>query len=948
MKHLSKILVACIAAHGVSLTALSQSVANWGRTRVQTDEQMPHSKATVKWPERLPQEDIEAVPEKLSEHDYLLRKGWLLADEETVIASPVSIFSTDCDTRGWLNATVPGTVLTTLVDRGVYPDPYFGLNNLHIPDTLCRQPWWYRLEFDLPSPTDGKEVWLRFDGINYMAEVWLNGHRLGSMKGAFVRGDFNATPHLRDKGNVLAVHILPPPNPGIPHEQSKADGHGMNGGQLCMDGPTFISSEGWDWVPGIRDRNIGLWQDVRLKYTDGIRLHDPQIITDLELPDTTMARITVKTDVENLSDSPATAQVVVELEGRKSLLDVNLSPRERRTVCFTPEDHPALEVKNPRLWWPNNYGSPELYTLRLSALKNGSESDSRPVRFGIRELSYEMEVCMPDDSVRRIEYSPTDICQGTPLFDNINRKDVGEGMCIPRLLPGVSPHVLTPAPNADMKHYLVVKVNGRRIFCRGGNWGMDDAMKRSSREYLEPYFRLHKEEHFNMIRNWTGENTEEEFYNLCDEYGMLVFNDFWLTTYGYNLCINDDKLFLSNAEDVVVRFRNHPSIAIWNPRNEGYAPEYIERCLAEMVARRDGTRHYNPNSTFSNLRGSGPWNYHQNPADYFVHRAHGFNTEQGTLSVPTSETILSMMDPVDAWPISDAWYYHDFHGGQTEFMADMEQRLGQGTDLKDFCQKAQILNYNSHRAMFEAWNSRMWGSTSGLLLWMSHPAWPSMIWQTYSWDYETYGAFYGCKKACEPFHIQKNLDNHKVVAINTCGQNLPRVTVTYTVYDLSGKVLATRTHRTDMPANRKTECFVQEPYKTEGQPVLERLTLKDRKGNILSVNDYWVNDAQGTLKGLNTLPQGTLEARLLKKDAKGCRIELRNTGKAPVISVKLNARDAATGERILPAYASDGYFNLMPGEKRTVRIDFTPTGKNAVTAEGYNFKRQTLLSFESR
>lgn len=228
----------------------------------------------------------------------------------------------------------------------------------------------------------------------------------------------------------------------------------------------------------------------------------------------------------------------------------------------------------------------------------------------------------------------------------------------------VSSDILVPAPDKAMQHYMVIKVNGKRIFCKGGNWGMDDAMKRVSREHLEPYFRLHKEANFNMIRNWTGESTEESFYELCDEYGMLVFNDFWLSTQGYNMPVNDDNLFLRNAEDVVVRFRNHPSIAVWNPRNEGFAPVYIEEHLAKMIAEKDGTRYYSPNSTHCNLRPSGPWNYHKNPVDYYRDRAHGFNTEQGSTSIPTEESILAMMDVKDAWPISDVWYYHDLHGGK--------------------------------------------------------------------------------------------------------------------------------------------------------------------------------------------------------------------------------------------------------------------------------------------
>ena len=212
---------------------------------------------------------------------------------------------------------------------------------------------------------------------------------------------------------------------------------------------------------------------------------------------------------------------------------------------------------------------------------------------------------------------------------------------------------------------------------------MDDAMKRVSRERLEPYFRLHKDANFNMIRNWTGESTEEVFYQLCDEYGMLVFNDFWLSTAGYNLEVNDDDLFLKNAGDVVRRFRNHPSIAVWNPRNEGFAPEYIERKLASMIASDDGTRLYSPNSTHCNLRPSGPWNYFKEPARYFTERAHGFNTEQGSTSIPTEESVLAMMDVSDAWPISDTWYYHDLHGGQGEFMDDLREKFGEADNLAD-------------------------------------------------------------------------------------------------------------------------------------------------------------------------------------------------------------------------------------------------------------------------
>jgi beta-galactosidase/beta-glucuronidase len=218
---------------------------------------------------------------------------------------------------------------------------------------------------------------------------------------------------------------------------------------------------------------------------------------------------------------------------------------------------------------------------------------------------------------------------------------------------------------------------------------MDDGMKRVSRERLEPYFRLHRDANYNMVRNWTGESTEELFYELSDEYGMLVWNDFWLSTEGYNLDVNDNDLFMANATDVVKRFRNHPSIAIWCPRNEGYAPAQLEPRLAELIATEDGTRHYAPNSRNLNLRPSGPWHYLKDAGEYYRNHAEGFSTELGTPSVPTAATMRSFIPAEDQWPVSDTWYYHDLHDGQKDYIHAMESRYGKTTGLDDFCKKAQ-------------------------------------------------------------------------------------------------------------------------------------------------------------------------------------------------------------------------------------------------------------------
>jgi len=338
-----------------------------------------------------------------------------------------------------------------------------------------------------------------------------------------------------------------------------------------------------------------------------------------------------------------------------------------------------------------------------------------------------------------------------------------------------------------------------------------------------------------MIRNWTGASTEEVFYELADEYGMLVFNDFWTSTGDYNLNPSDDYLFRDNVKDVVVRFRNHPSIAVWCPRNEGYAPGFLENLIQQIIAEDDGTRHYHGNSRYTNMMPSGPWGYRH--ANEFFDLADGFNTEMGTVSLATSETIRKFVAEEDLWPLNDIYVYHNFHyrgggyAGKGLYMTDVE-KIGkeQSKNIDEFAQRAQIINYISHRAMFESWNHKMWDKASGLLLWMTHPAWYGMLWQIYSWDYETHGSFYGSKVACEPLHVQWNINDNKVIVVNTTLHDLKDANVEYAVYSPDGKKLYGRKAKVTMTANRKTDCFVQEYPANLPDFGLVRLTLSNSRG----------------------------------------------------------------------------------------------------------------------
>ena len=400
--------------------SFAQNKLNFGLSQPQEKSTLPKSKVPFQTAVRVAKENIACTLKAEKDGEFVLASGWEMREAEKVGATGESISKPAFTTASWYNATVPGTVLTTLVQQGVYPDPYFGLNNLAIPDTLCRMDWWYRLSFNVPKEQVNKTAWLVLNGINYRAIVWLNGKKIGKMSGAFVRGEFNVSYAINKSGeNVLAVQILPPPNPGIPQEESPSAGQGPNGGQLCLDGPTFISSEGWDWIPGIRDRNIGIWQDVRLRFTEEVVISDPQIITDLALPDTTSAKISVNTLVRNASTIKQTINLTGSIENISFSQSVDLYAGEVKTIHFTPETFSQLNFKNPRLWWPNGYGKQNFYTLKLKVETNGKVSDEKSVRFGIRELSYELNVDAPSKKNWRIEFNPIkDIIDGKPVFNN--------------------------------------------------------------------------------------------------------------------------------------------------------------------------------------------------------------------------------------------------------------------------------------------------------------------------------------------------------------------------------------------------------------------------------------------------------------------------------------------------------------------------------------------------
>jgi hypothetical protein len=913
-----------------------------GNTAPQEPWTMPQRKAPFSKPVAAPLPPAETTLAENSPGDWTLCGGWKLAEAPGLSASPQAISTAGFDATAWMPATVPGTVLTTMIDRGRYPDPDFGLNNLAIPEKLNRQDYWYRDEFLTPNTAGRSQLSLRLDGINYRAEVWLNGQLLGRIAGAFTRGSFDVTRTLYAQGkNALAIRISPVPHPGIPNVQSIALGAGLNGGAMELDGPTFVASEGWDWNPPMHDRDTGLWQDVHLVATGPVSIGDQQVITHLSLPDAAKADVTLNVPLSNASGSPVNGTLTVAFEGVLLHKQVTV-PAGDATVRLAPAEFPALRLEQPRLWWPNGYGPPELYHLTTKFATEGAAPVVSKLRFGVREITYEISLLDGQGELRRVEYDPT-----AGRLDAAPQVDVThEGM---RQVPGGwaasmaagedgSPVFQTVA-DTRATPFLTIKVNGVRIAMRGGSWGMDDSRKRVSRERLEPFFRYERDANLNTIRNWQGQNTEEVFFDLADEYGMLVWNDFWEVTTDSNAEAEDPQLFLANAKDTILRYRNHPSIAIWCGRNEGVPQPIVNQGLIALTHALDGTRYYSPSSNQVNLLPSGPYSY-QEPADYFSKLNRGFAVEVGTSSLPTLEWFSRWLPKEDRWPISDDWAYHNWHPNDS-FRDHREAQFGQAASLEEYERQAQMMNYVDYRAIFEGFNAHLWAPNTGRLLWMTQPSWPSMLWGILSSDYATQASYYATKKACEPLHVQLDLATHDVQLINTTRNTLQHATVKASVYSLDGKLLLDREATFDAAPDDVTQALHLDLAPLLGDTtVLVHLALHGRDGTLLSQNLYWRAASDAGYRALNALASAdvALKAEELPDAApsghsraapsgRSIEVHLKNASSFAALNTKLTifygaaTFDKSDESEVLPAFYSDNYISLLPGEQRTVTID---------------------------
>ena len=801
---------------------------------------------------------------------------WQMQDSAKVSAAAPAISTAAFNPQGWYAATVPGTVLTTLVNDGVYPDPTYGENMRAIPESLNQTSYWYRTTFTVPTSHKGRHTWLHFAGINYTAEIWVNSHQAGAMRGAFIRGDFDISEFVKPgRSAVLAVLVTAQPHPGIPHEHTVALGVGANGGETAIDGPTFLSTIGWDWLAAVRDRDTGIWLPVTLDATGPIIVRDPFVTADLS-PSHETADLHVSTTLENKSPKSVTGALVgvIHLQnGQASDITfqkpVTVAANGTEAIALDSQSTPELHLANPKLWWPNGYGPQNLYTLTLRFDIETKSSDTATRQFGIRKIEYQV-----------------------PDSEN-----------------------------------LTISVNGVRVMVRGGNWGLDEAMKRVTRERLDAQFHLHALANLNLIRNWVGQSTSPDFYDMADKYGILLWDEFFQPNPFDGPNVTDIPTYIANVTDKVVRYRNHPSIAVWCARNEGYPPKELDDQLKALMGRIDPSRLYQSNSADGRgVSSHGPY-YWRSPR-FFYALNESFKTETGSVSIPTIESIQGMMPQKDWETINDDWAQHDMAAGAqrgNEFPTSLAERYGPIRNLADFVQKGQLATYEAFRAMYEGRNAQMFKATTGVITWMSHPAQPSFVWQLYHYDLEPNAALYGAKKAAETVHVQFNEENRGIEVVNNRLEALTALKVTEMIYRFDGTLDSHKVYPVAQVPGSTTIKAAQIEVSTRITPLyFIKLILTDAGGNILSTNFYWQHVAQDQFDGLMNLPTVTLDADATthtEGDNTIITVTLHNATNNVALLSHLQLHQKKSGRRVLPVFYSENYISLVPGEYSTVRIE---------------------------
>jgi len=825
----------------------------------------------------------------IAQHDVIkLNSGWKAKRANEVPVDGTVISGNNFPTTDWIDAVVPGTVLTTLLHNHKIPDPFFGMNNEEIPD-ISRTgadyyTYWFCTQFEVPEVVADEQVWLNFRGINYSADVFLNGKKVNTdtHQGMFLREKYLITPFLEKGINRLAV-IVRPPNPvGVPN--------GQGGDGTIARSVTMQFTAGWDWICPIRDRNTGIWDEVSLEITGPVDLLDPHVVTKvpgkrIQTGKQAPAIIDASADLLNSTDIKQSGKVIARCGTYEVSKLVEIPAGELVTVTL-----PEFKIENPLLWWPNGMGDQPLYHIEFSFVQSGNNiTDLENVTFGIRQAD-------------------------TRFDENLRAR--------------------------------IFSVNGQDVFIKGGNWIASDALLRLSAGRYDAEVKMHAEMNMNMIRVWGGSMTERpEFYDACDKYGLLVWQDLWvsgdcngrwadplkLETQDRRRAYPDShSLFINSVIDQTKMLRNHPSLYLWCGGNEFPPSADIDKKLKnEIFPKYDNTRYYLNESTSTDLamntlggNGDGPYGI-QNPLNFFTVTSFPFNPELGSVGMPNVETMRKIMDSKDlVLPEGNnenqVWSYHKYIG-----YGNFINQYGEPKGIDDFCNKAQLVNYEQYRALQEGFNAGIWTKYSGMLVWKNQNPWTALRGQFYDVFLEQNGGFYGYKHGAAPIHLQLNLNDSSVCLVNQSLFELKDLIVNTELFDIHGTLITNDQYDASIAANKVSVLKKVNMQAVSEKVFFLRLKLMNKDGVQLDENLYWLSKSGESYEKLNELKQIVLQTQIKQEQDGKQSIEVSNPSTETAFFIRLKIVDEDSGELILPVFFSENYFTLFPGESKEISLDLS-------------------------
>jgi len=847
---------------------------------------------------------------------------WKIQSEDRLATNGSQISTTGFDDKDWCKSQVPSTILAALVEAGQYIDPYFGKNLNDIPKKRFEQPWWYRTEFDLNDFNTNEITLLKFDGINYAANIWLNGRFIADSEevfGAFRRFSFDISEFVKRGCNVLAVQVIPPK-------------------------PGDFSTGFVDWNPPPPDRNMGIFRPVTLCYCKSVSIENPFVRADLDVNTLEKASLIISAELYNHSDKELTGILSGKIDSICFEESITLDVGQQKVIQFTPEQYEDLLFHKPRLWWPHDLGETNLYELQLI--------------FSIDEVV--SDVCRTTFGIRRIE-------------DYFNK----EG-------------------------HRGFKINGKEVLIKAGGWS-DDMLLADAPEKLETQIQYVKHMNLNCIRLEGIWGKDHTLYDLCDHHGILMMvgwschweHEQYLgkpvdERFGGTTTPEDIDLIAKSWNDQVLWLRNHPSIFVWTVGSDKVPHTDLEKRYKETFDGHDPTRPYLASTggvgseqaiigsevIVSDISGPtgvkmlGPYAY--TPPVYWYEDtkrggAYGFNTETGPgAQVPVIETLKKMIPAIELWPIGDCW---DFHCGLNEFAnldrfcQALENRYGPVDNVEQFAYRAQILNYELIRPMFEAFRTNRPKAT-GVVQWMLNAAWPKLYWQLYDWYLAPTGAFYGTRKACRPCQLIYNYSSRAVLLANDTQRTLKKARAEIRVWDLHANEVLYKKLKVDGKPESLQELFILPDLPGVSGTYFLDLRLFDSDKIQIASNFYWLSTKPDILDYeakvepweyytpskqfadftlLNSLAPTTVEVRHdLKKenDNSILSVELENTGSSIAFGIELKAIDTNTGAGIVPIFWQDNYLSLLPAESRTVEAAFDKTASNvSLDFQGWNIDK---------